>query len=292
VKNHFAIVLMACLVLLAPLRAQASTFPDEPFEGRYYVDEAGLIDQAAGAQIDKTAAALLADDGIPLYVVTIPSLAKHDAARMGIERYATALFNGWGIGWEQHNYGILLLISRDDRKARIELGADWGRDHDAQAGQVMDKLIIPAFKHGDFATGIADGVRGLDAMARGLPPPTANTPGWAGPALVGGLVLLVIMIIKLARRGRFGWAGVSSAAFGAIAYGEGGTLSHALLMPNISWGPWLAWIGGTILIGLISVFFYFIRRMFDIGSDDDGSDGSSGGCGGGFSDGGGDTGSW
>lgn len=209
---------LAILVLLMPVWALAVTFPDKPPSEHYYVDEAGLIDAETGARIDEVASALLAEEGIPLYVVTISSLSAHDAVTLSIEAYATELFDHWGIGWQDRNYGLLLLISVGDRKARIELGADWGRDYDHQARQVMGELIVPAFKRGDFVTGIADGVRGLDAMARGLALPKPKAPWWFFPALVGGFVLMVVMIVNLFRSGRRGWAWALLAVLGVILF--------------------------------------------------------------------------
>lgn len=209
---------VSILALLVPVWAFAVTYPDKPPSEHYYVDEAGLIDVETGDRIDGTASALLAEESIPLYVVTIPSLAAYDAITLSIEEYATELFDTWGIGRQDRNYGILLLISSGDRKARIELGADWGRDYDYQARQVMDELIVPAFKRGDFSGGIADGVRGLDAMARGLALPTPKAPWWFLPALVGGLILMVVIIINLFRSGRKGWAWALIAVLGVILF--------------------------------------------------------------------------
>ncbi|OGW28521.1 MAG: hypothetical protein A2X56_01620 [Nitrospirae bacterium GWC2_57_13] len=210
--------MLPLLMVLAPLCSFAVTFPDKPPSEHYYVDTAGLINPETGKRIDTKAAALLGEERIPLYVVTISSLASHDAVTYSIDQYATALFNHWGIGWQDRNYGILLLISKGDRKARIELGADWGRKFDYQAQQVMDELIVPAFKRGDFAEGIADGVRGLDAMARGLELPKAKAPWWFLPALIGGLILVVAMIINLFKTGRSGWAWVLLAALGVFLF--------------------------------------------------------------------------
>lgn len=212
------ITLVTLALLLVPLCSFGVTFPDKPPEEHYYVDEAGLINPETGKQIDTMAATLLDEEKIPLYVVTISSLANHDAVTLRIEQYATALFDHWGIGWQDRNYGILLLISKGDRKARIELGADWGRKFDYQAQQVMDELITPAFKRGDFATGIADGVRGLDAMARGLQLPKAESPWWLLPVMIGGLILMVVMIINLFKSGRSGWAWALIAVLGVILF--------------------------------------------------------------------------
>jgi len=209
---------VSILALMVPALALAVIFPDKPPSEHYYVDEAGLIDVETGNRIDETASALLTEESIPVYVVTISSLAAYDAVTLSIEQYATELFDHWGIGWQDRNYGVLLLISSGDRKARIELGAGWGHDYDYQAQQVMGELIVPAFKRGDFATGIADGVRGLDAMARGLALPERKAPWWVVPAFVGGLILIVVMIINLFRSGRKGWAWALLGVLGVILF--------------------------------------------------------------------------
>lgn len=206
------------ILLLMSLSSFAVTFPDKPSSKHFYVDEAGLINPETGAQIDKVASALLAEEQVPLFIVTIPSLASHGAVTYHIETYATELFNHWGIGSQKRNYGILLLISKGDRKARIELGAGWGREHDYEAEQVMDELIVPAFKRGDFGVGIADGARGLDAMARGLALPKAEAPWWVLPVFIGGLILVVVLIINLFKTGRKGWAWALLAALGVLLF--------------------------------------------------------------------------
>jgi len=218
--KHLPVLLLIVLsaLWLMPLVSHSATFPDKPSSEHYYVDKAYLLDEATGAKIDSTAAALLSEEQIPVYIVTIESLASQGTVTQTIEEYAAELFDHWGIGWEDRNYGILLLISRGDRKARIELGADWAGQYDQQAQQIMDELIVPAFKRGDYAKGIAEGVRGLNAMARGLALPKPELPWWLWPALIGGLVLAVVMIINLFKSGRTGWAWALIAALGVLLF--------------------------------------------------------------------------
>ena len=186
--------------------AQEISFPEKPPQEHFYVDQAGLIAPNEGQAIDDIALALLRGQGVPIIVVTITSLADRNAAGYTIERYAFQLFNHWGIGRQERNYGVLLLVSKGDRKARIELGAAWSPDHNAKAQEVMETLIIPLFKKGQFSEGILAGVRGLDAMARGLglPPPATN---WG--FIIGIVVFFIVGIavaISLFKSGRTGWA--------------------------------------------------------------------------------------
>jgi uncharacterized protein len=198
--------------------AAAVTFPDKPPDTDYFVDRAYLLDEKAAQSVNETAAALLQEERIPLFVVTIESLAAQQATGMGIEGYARQLFDHWGIGYEERNFGMLLLVSVGDRKARIELGKGWAHDYDYQAEDVMQSLIVPAFKRGDYATGISDGVRGMDAMARGLQLPKPTAPWWFWPAIIIGGIGVVMLIINLFKTGRSGWAWALIAAIGLLLF--------------------------------------------------------------------------
>ncbi|MCZ6456361.1 MAG: TPM domain-containing protein [Actinobacteria bacterium] len=212
-----AIVTFALLICL-PAVASAQTFPPKPPASDFYVDLAGLIQTTEAQQINSIAGALLSEERIPIYVVTIRSLADFGASAMGIEAYALALFNEWGIGFQDRNNGMLLLVSLGDRKARIEFGADWAHRHDAAAKSVMDTLIVPKFKSDDYSVGILDGVRGMEAMARGLNLPKPKTPWWFLPLVILGAIAIVALIVNLFRTGRKGWAWVVIAAVGVMLF--------------------------------------------------------------------------
>ncbi len=201
-----ALPLIWVFLCLISIECFAIEFPEKPSEENFFVDEAGLIDTEAGTQINQIARKLLQDEQIAVFVVTIPSLADYDAAGYSIEGYAADLFDEWGIGFEDRNYGMLLLVARDDRKARIELGADWGRSYDRKAKQVMDTLIIPAFKRNEFSLGIVQGVEGMDAMARGLALPKPEAPWWFVPAIIASGIFFIALIVNLFKSGRAGWA--------------------------------------------------------------------------------------
>jgi len=204
-RSLFALVtgLAACLFWQG---VPAVNFPEKPAKSDFFVDRAQLLDEAARKTINETALALLKQEQIPLFVVTIPSLSAFEGSGLGIEGYATQLFDHWGIGSQKRNYGMLLIVSVGDRKARIELGAGFEHRFDVATSDIMQSLIIPAFKRGDFSTGITDGVRGMDAMARGLQLPAPTTPWWFLPAMIGGAIFLGFVIFNLFKTGRSGWA--------------------------------------------------------------------------------------
>ncbi len=209
---------MLVAALLSAPWVHAVEFPPKPPKADFFVDRAGLIDQPQRDAINKTAEALLKDERIPLFVVTISSLSAQGASGLSVEQYARQLFDTWGIGTPDRNYGILLLVSLGDRRARIELGAGFAHRYDSQAEDIMQSLIVPAFRRQDYSTGIADGVRGLDAMARGLQLPKPKPPWWLWPLLIGGAVLFAAMIYNLFKSGRSGWAWALLAALAVAIF--------------------------------------------------------------------------
>ncbi len=218
VRKFFIALLIGFTFSVSSHSAFAITFPDKPPQSDFFVDKAGLLDNDARVAINDIALALLQQEQIPLFVVTIPSLASYDGSAHGIEGYATQLFDHWGIGSQERNYGMLLLVSVGDRKARIELGAGFARNYDRQANDIMQSLIVPAFRRGDFPTGITDGARGMDAMARGLQLPKATAPWWLLPAKIGGALFLGFVIYNLFKTGRSGWAWALIAAIAVVVF--------------------------------------------------------------------------
>ena len=157
----------ACLAQ-APAPAAAGLIQlDPPGQRDFVLDQANMLTPEDTAEIKELADQLLTDKAVPLVVVTINSMSDHGGAGMRIETFARLLFDQWQIGparlgetsW---NKGILLLVSRNDRQARIELGAGWGREKDDVCLKIMDQQIIPRFKEGKFSEGIKAGAISLE----------------------------------------------------------------------------------------------------------------------------------
>lgn len=251
---------LALLVCAAPGLA-APTFPDRPGQREFVADLADLLPDAAEARLRKQLDALLTDQAIPIIVVTIDSLSTYDAADLSIEAYARLLFDHWGIGHPRvrvkgdgvgreatasWNHGILLLVSVGDRKARIELGADWKPADARTAQRVMDRRIIPAFKVERFADGIESGVAGLEALARGEQPPIPPRPWWHYALIVAFVALMIGTIISLLQNGSSGWAWV----FWGIVFSVLGTILYHLLTSRSSSGFGGGSFGGGFSGGL------------------------------------------
>ena len=170
-------VVLSMALVAGPLASDAAakaSFPAPPPPGRFTSDGAGLIEKEDGQEIDRLAAALLAEKGYPVSVVTIRSLASQDATGYTIEGYAAELMQSWRAEERFRTYGMLLLVAAEDRKARIQLGSAWGEAHDDRARRIMDRLILPAFRDEEMSLGILEGIRGFDAMGRQIGDPSVQ----------------------------------------------------------------------------------------------------------------------
>ena len=149
------LLLLAALGLSFAAAAQAQDYPPVP-DGPVY-DGADVLSAATEARLDAELRAYNAQTGRAIIIATVPSLGGES-----IETYATGLFSTWGIGGAQRDTGLLLLIARDDRKLRIEVGYGLhGYFGGIMAGRVINDVITPRFKEGNFDAGVTDGVAAI-----------------------------------------------------------------------------------------------------------------------------------
>ena len=212
--RHFAAILILWVCAALVCAQQTVTIPPKPVTG-YVLDQAGMLSPQAIGQINFMSEGAQREAMAPIVVVTIPSLASVGA--YDVEFYATTLFNAWAIGDRRVNRGVLLLVARDDRKARIELGAGWGYTRDADCQRIMDGWIIPNFKAGDFSGGIIKGVQVLDSMVRTGRVPRPPMPVWFWPGMVVLGVFIFFLIWNLIQKGMNGWAGAFLRGLGRVA---------------------------------------------------------------------------
>lgn len=148
----FAAVLLVSI--LAAVVAAAPSFP--PLTGRI-VDQMGLLSAADRAAVEESLRALDAKSSDQVVVVTVRSLEGY-----AIEDYGYQLGRHWQIGQAGTNNGVLLIVSPNDRKVRIEVGRGLEPQlTDTMSKLIIDNAILPAFRRGDFAGGIKAGVRDI-----------------------------------------------------------------------------------------------------------------------------------
>src|SRR5690606_36512168 len=89
--------------------------------------------------------------------------------------------------------GLLLVVAKDDRQARIEVGYGLeGAIPDITAGRVLDEYVVPSFRDGDYAGGIEAGVAQLVRLAEGeaLPPRARDSEA----DVIGRGVLMLLLL--------------------------------------------------------------------------------------------------
>jgi len=211
-------------------------------------------------------AAFEAGKGSQIAVLIVATTQPEDIAQFGI-RVADA----WKIGRKGVDDGVILIVAKDDRKLRLEVGYGLeGVIPDAVAKRVTSEIIKPYFKAGDFAGGIDAGVSQLIKLIEGEPLPAPEQTEREAPnsdafmfVLVGGIIVGSVLSLILGRLASGIVAGLGS---GLVA----------------------AWVFGMVIIALlIAIIVFIITGLFY----PDGRGPSDGSRGGGFWGGGGSWGS-
>lgn len=217
-------LILALLFWASGLAAQEFELP--ALTGRV-VDRAELLDTQAEARLTSLLAAHEQSTGEQVVVVTVPDLQGRS-----IEEFGVQLGREWGIGQAGEDNGALLIVARDDRRVRIEVGYGLeGRLTDAQSSVIINRIITPAFREGDFTRGITEGTAAMIQVLGGDPlrtadmrpamPMGAEEPGGLG--ILGFFLMLVaIFVIGGGRGGRGGGRGAGRALLlGALLGGMG-----------------------------------------------------------------------
>jgi uncharacterized protein len=258
--------------LLAALPAPAhAEVPVPPLQARV-TDLTGTLSAAQKSELEARIAAYEAQRGSQIAVLMLPSTKPEE-----IEQYSIRVAEAWKIGRKGVDDGLILIVAKDDRRVRIEVGYGLeGAIPDSIAKRVIEERIVPRFRAGDFYGGVRDGVDQLIRLAAGekLPPPQAranggrSSPGDWSDYLIPAIVFVIVAggILK-AMLGRFP---------GSLATGAGLGL--------------IVWLLFGIGVAVLAAVIAFLLAFTNTGSGRGGG-WSSGGVGGG-SWGGGSSGGW
>lgn len=269
--------LKACLFALVAMLFLASqlafaALAEIPDLSARVTDLTGTLSSAEQAQIEQKIAAFETKKGSQIAVLIVPTTQPEDIAQ-----YAIRVVEKWKIGREKVDDGILVLLAKDDRKMRIEVGYGLeGAVPDLYAKRIISDVMAPKFKQGDFAGGLSDGVDKLIGLVDGEALPAPSTQSGNGDPPLGILLFL----------GLFG-AMILPTIFGRFF----GSTANAGLVGGAATLMGLAYPFAGIL-GLIA-FVFAIMGAFESGrgvSRGNGGGYYGGGYGGGF--GGGSSGGW
>ena len=160
--------LLLCLPLAGLQAQELASIPDLDAP---VVDTTATLDAEQIAQLQQQAIALQQRKGSQLQVLIVPTTQPEDIAQ-----YTTRVFERWQLGRKGVDDGVLLVVAKEDRRVRIEAGYGLeGAIPDAVANRIIQEYLVPAFRAGDYAGGIAAAsgmlVKLIDGEA--LPPPVS-----------------------------------------------------------------------------------------------------------------------
>lgn len=214
------LVLLALWLALGAGSAWAQDEQPVPKLVARVTDTTGTLSAEQRAQVEAQLAAIEQRKGSQVAVLIVPT-TKPEA----IEEYSLKVVEAWKLGRAQAggqkvDDGVLLLIAKNDRKLRIEVGRGLeGAIPDALAKRIIAETIAPRFKQGDFAGGVSAGVTEIGRLIDGeaLPAPWKDGHTESGaPEMdwIGTLVVAVVIgLIVSAIVGRFvGATGVGAGA--------------------------------------------------------------------------------
>jgi uncharacterized protein len=173
-------------------------------------DVAGVLSAASKQRLEEELRKLEEDTGAQVAILTIPTLDGES-----LEEYSLRVAETWKLGRGKFDDGALVLIARDDRQMRIEVG--YGLEPaitDAKSRRILDQLMRPRFREGDFDGGVESAVKAIDGLVRGdenalpAPEPTSGVEGVAPRALmflIFAVVIGVFSMVALATEGAGAW---------------------------------------------------------------------------------------
>jgi len=178
-------------------------------------DLTGTLTKEQTASLEQMLQSFEARKGSQIAVLMVPTV-KPEA----IEQYALRVAEQWKIGRGKIDDGAVLVVAKDDRELRIEVGYGLeGALNDATANRIVEDVIVPRFREGDFYGGLNAGVDRMMRVIDGepLPAPTAPRPqvgGGIGQSLP--VLLILAMVVGGLLRRMLGRVAGSMAAGGVV----------------------------------------------------------------------------
>lgn len=199
------------------------------------------------------------EKGSQIAIAIVPTTSTES-----IEQYSIRLATAWKIGRKGVDDGVLLVVAKQDRKLRIEVGYGLeGTIPDAYAKQIIDMTIVPRLREGKFYEGISDGLDRIISLIRAESLPPAQKQK-AIPRMSSTEWMLAVLI-----HGGF-WLRPALLLLGVILF----IWKRDLKGLYVPLGIWLAWIlfwslrvhafffSGLISAAVYSLVYYFFLNRF------------------------------
>ena len=247
----------------------------------HVTDQTGTLTTDQKAVLEQTLTAFEARKGSQLAVLMVASTAPEE-----VEAYALRVAEQWKLGRKKVDDGAILVIAKNDRALRIEVGYGLeGSLTDLTSKRIINETILPRFKGGDFYGGITAGVDQVVRVIDGepLPAPTARVPQGIGNVQQYAPMLFIVALavggVLRAVLGKVGGSLVTGGVVAAVAWFVVGAVSMAAVAGVIA--MLLTLLGGGMLGRGLGGFYGGGRGGGGLGGGGGGFSGGGGGFGGG-----------
>lgn len=256
----------------------------------YVNDYANMMSPAVRTKLANELKEFERTDSTQVVILTIPSLEGQP-----IEEYSIKVAEAWKIGQKGRDNGILFVVASQERKMRIEIGRGLeGRLTDLTAGRIIDLVVKPRFKRGDYNGGFVAGVAALIDATKGefkaedvkQPQKKKSFSPLFTILLFGGIGLLILGSFSRVLGGAAGAVGLPAAAY--LSLGPSLLTMILLGVLGMAMGIFLPYLFSGLGHGRGGTFWPGGGWYF--GSGGSGGGGGDFDSGGGFSGGGGDFG--
>lgn len=215
--------LLLALILLVPALSLAQDLPPRPSPPRLVNDLADLLSPEEEAALERKLVAYDDSTSTQFLIITLPDLGGWDIAE-----FSFAIGDAWGVGQEKIDNGLVITVSRDDRKVFMATGRGLeGPLPDVLCKRIVDQIMVPAFREGGFHAGIDRAVDAAILTIGGEFVQELQDDGGGGPLPIGPIIILILVIaiiIAISAKnsggghgqiGRGGWGG------GPVIWGGG-----------------------------------------------------------------------
>ncbi|MEO8002471.1 MAG: YgcG family protein [Arenimonas sp.] len=164
------------------LSASPALAQNVPVLTQHVTDQTGTLNASQIAELETELVNLEQRKGSQVAVLIVSTTGNE-----ALENYSLAVAEKNKLGRSKTDDGILLLIAKDDRKARIEVGYGLeGAVPDALASRIIREYLTPKFRQGDFFGGIKDSLQAITKLIDGeaLPPAMVSDEGKSQPDFV------------------------------------------------------------------------------------------------------------
>ena len=232
------LALLLCWAFSASASVAVAAIAVPPLTGRV-VDQTATLSSGDIASLTQALGDLETRKGSQIAVLIVPTTDGE-----AIEAFSLRVAEAWKIGRKKVDDGALLVVAKNDRHLRIEVGYGLeGALTDVTTKRIIDEDITPRFKNSDFAGGVSAGVTRMIGIINGEQLPAPAPPHWQ-PAqgfdpgdMVNPVLLIPVLLFGGLMRslmGRLVGSGVAGGVVTLIAWFLFGSLIAAILAGIVS----------------------------------------------------------